>query len=125
MMTALPAALTILSAVCAGAILGYVFGFSRSADAAVTNGVRPKTRNRFLVFIFRPVAGYHLGEAFLFLLLMAAWMVIFFVLVATPILVGAKLFGLQLAFVKMTYVLFFGFMFIAWRFGAKAWRRLA
>ncbi len=117
-------ALTILSALCAGGIIGYVFGFARAAHFAALSGLRPKTRNRFLLFICRPTASYNLAEGIVFFFLMLAWLAIFFCLCGAPAIVGSKL-GVDGPFIKGTYVGFFGVFLFFLRYGAKAWNALA
>jgi hypothetical protein len=122
-MNVLSSTLTILSAICAGAVMGYIFGFVRSAHFDVMSGVRPRTNNRFLIFICPPTASYNFAEGLVFLFLMLAWIPIFFGLCSVPVIVGSKL-GLGIPFVKMTYVGYFAAMLTFLRYGAKAWSAL-
>ncbi len=123
-MTTLFDALIILSAVCAGGIIGYIFGFAIAAHPDVVEGVRPKTNNRFLLLIARPTASLNPVERIVFIFVMLAWLAIFFGLCAVPALVATKLGVDDLLLVKVAYLIFAGVSFYARRYGAKAWRIL-
>ncbi len=123
-MNILSSALVILSAVCVGSLIGYIFGFAMSAHSDVMNGVRPRTNNRFLLFIARPTASFNFVEGIVFFFLMLAWLPIFFGLCAVPAIIGNKLGIDDALLIKVTYAVFVGVVFVARRYGAKAWSAL-
>ena len=123
-MSVLSVALIILSAVCVGGLIGYIFGFAMSAHPDVVNGVCPRTNNRFLLFIARPTTSFNSVERIVFFFLMLAWLPIFFGLCAVPAMVGTKLAGDDPLLIKVTYAVFIGVSFVTRRFGAKAWAAL-
>ena len=123
-MNILSAALVILSAICVGGLIGYISGFAMSAHSDVMSGVRPRTNNRFLLFMARPTASFNFAEGIVFLFLMLAWIPIFLGLCAIPAIIGSKLDIDDSLLIKVTYAVFVGAAFLARRYGAKAWGAL-
>lgn len=123
-MTTLNPALVVLSAVLVGSIIGYIFGFAVASHADVLEGVRPRTNNKFLLFIARPTADFKWWEGIMFAIAMLAWIPIFFGLCAVPALIGNGLAIDDPMIFKVTYVIFGCVLFFARRFGAKVWRNL-
>lgn len=123
-MNFLPLALVILSAISVGGLIGYIFGFAMSAHSDVISGLRPRTNNRFLLFIARPTASFNFVERVVFFFLMLAWLPTFFGLCAVPAIVGTKLGVDDPLLIEVTYAVFVGFAYFSRRYGAKAWSAL-
>jgi len=120
-MTSLYSALVILSGALIGSIVGYIFGFATASHPDVMAGVRPRTNNKILMFFARPTATLNWWEGSLFVIVMLAWIPIFFLLLAVPALIGIKFNIDDPVTVRVTYLIAVGALFFVRRFGAKAW----
>lgn len=107
-----------------GALLGGVLGFGAASHKDILRGVRPNTRNRFLLFVARPTSEARGWEAIAFLLLIIAWLAVFFGLVLMPGVAAERLAGEG----PPLHLYAYGATAVAWwlgsKFGAHVWRTL-
>lgn len=123
-MTSLYSALVILSGVLVGSIVGYIFGFATASHPDVMAGACPKTNNKILRFFARRTATLNWWEGSLFVIVMLAWIPVFFGLCAVPAMLGNQLNIDDPVTIRITYLIFAGALFFARRFGIKGWRNL-
>ena len=123
-MSVLPAFLVALCGVGAGALVGVVFGFSIASHADVLRGVRPNTTNRLILFLARPTSEFGLFGGILFVVLMLAWLAVFFGLCALPAIAAQRLTGDGPPLVLVAYGFFAVATWLGRRFGAHAWGAL-
>ncbi len=116
--------LIFLTAIFIGAIIGYVFGFARTAHPDIMLGVRPKSTNRLLLLMARPTSSLKFVEGIVFTLVMFIWVPIFFGLCAVPGILAYRFgFGERIS----PEILYGVFVVVAWLAsfsGAKAWRAM-
>lgn len=114
----------IVGAVCGG-IVGVVFGFSATSHTDVLRGVRPVTNSRIIRFLARPTAEMSPAEGVLFVLLILAWLAVFFGLMLLPAVAAGRLTEDTVPLVPLAY----GVTAVAWwlgfKFGAHAWRTMS
>jgi hypothetical protein len=123
-MTSLYSMLVFLSGVLIGSVVGYIYGFATASHADVMAGVCPRTNNKILIFFARPTATLNWWEGSLFVIVMLAYIPIFFGLFAVPAVIGIKLNIDDPITIKVTYSISVGALLFARRFGTKAWRNL-
>ena len=119
-----PLILIALCSVMAGGLLGTVLGFSFASHPDVMRGVRPRTRNRFLLLICRPTASLSLPELAFFLAMLAVWLVIFFALCSVPALAAKGMGNGSRPSLYTGYALFIVAWWLAHFVGARIWRSL-
>ena len=107
-----------------GCLIGTIFGFSLASHYDVLAGRRPTASNRFLRWLCRPTREYGLIEGILFVLLMLAWLVVFFALCAIPVAVAAKIDGDDSSLIGVAIVSFVAASYFARGLGRKLWQRV-
>lgn len=113
----------IITGCVSGLVLGVAHGFASASHAAVLAGTNHRPANRFVAFLARRTAGLRLREYLVFLLLMAAWLVLFFVLIALPLIVGALLHVPEGWWTLASYIALFITAFLTLPLGRRIWWR--
>jgi hypothetical protein len=124
-MTALPWAVVALASVISGVAVGTVFGFGLASHKQVAAGFRPRHANRFVRWLARPTREFGPADLALFLLLMAGWLIMFFVLCAIPVVAAAHFAEPDTPMVKFAVFAFAGVAYFSRRIGATLWQRCA
>jgi hypothetical protein len=120
-MNILGATLVSIASLAAGGIVGFVFGFSLASHADVLRGVRPATTNRLVLFLARPTSELRLLESLLLLVLIGAWLVVFFALCAVPAVVAGRFLDDAELLTPVGYILFMSAGWLGRRFGKHVW----
>lgn len=121
----LSAVLVAIVGVVCGGIVGVVFGFSATSHPDVLRGVRPDTNSRIIRFLARPTAEMSPAEGLLFILLMLAWLGVFFGLMLLPGVAAGRLTEDTVPLVPVAYVFTAVAGWLGFKFGAHAWRTMS
>jgi hypothetical protein len=123
-MSAFSVAAVVVSGFAVGGVIGTIFGFSLASHYDVMAGKRPTTSNRFLRWICRPTREFGVVEGLFFVLLILAWMVMFFALFAVPVLVAIKLDGEDSPLMGVAVASVVAASYFARHLGRKLWQRV-